>query len=253
MSPQLEQPPLQFEQALAEARIRASIPITEVPALTVTTGNEEGPAHDSSEEALVESSRQGDVEAFGLLIRRHYHTCLKRALSMMRNRSDAEDEVQNTFCKAFLRLDQFRREGTFAAWISRIVENQCLMRIRESRQSQFVYLDETTESNVRLELVGQGAGPEDQFGDRQVEVLLRREISRMPPLLRNVLLLRDVQQLSMGSVAEQLGLSVPAAKSRLMRARLELRSRLTKHCGRRGQGTLTHKARYNKSAYASGS
>jgi RNA polymerase sigma-70 factor (ECF subfamily) len=169
----------------------------------------------------------------------------------MRNRSDAEDEVQNTFWKAFHRLEQFRGEGSFAAWLSRIVENQCLMRIREARQSQFVYLDETTESNVRLELVGQTSSPEDQLGDHQVEDLLRREISRIPPLLRNVMLLRDVQQLPMSAVAEQLGLSVPAAKSRLMRARVELRSRLMKHCGRRGQGTLMQKARYNKSAYAS--
>jgi RNA polymerase sigma-70 factor (ECF subfamily) len=67
------------------------------------------------------------------------------------------------------------------------------------------------------------------------------------------MLLRDVQQLPMSAVAERLGLSIPAAKSRLMRARVELRSRLMKHCGRRGQGTLTQKARYNKSAYASAS
>jgi RNA polymerase sigma-70 factor (ECF subfamily) len=124
------------------------------------------------------------------------------------------------------------------------------MRIRETRQSQFVYLDETTDSNVRLELVGQGSSPEDQFGDHQVADLLQKEISRIPPLLRNVMLLHDVQRLPMSEVAVQLGLSVAAAKSRLMRARVELRSRLMKHCGRRGQGTLMQKARYKKSAFA---
>src|SRR5258706_6061924 len=174
-----EQQSLQFEQALAEARRRESSPATETP----NTGavNEKDP----SEEALVLLSRQGDVEAFGKLIQRHYNTCLKRALSMMRNRSDAEDEVQNTFWKAFHRLEQFRGEGTFAAWLSRIVENQCLMRIREARQSQFVYLDETSDSNVRLELVGQALSPEDELGDHQGEDLLRKEIARIPPLMRN--------------------------------------------------------------------
>jgi RNA polymerase sigma-70 factor (ECF subfamily) len=245
-----EQQSLQFKQALAEARRRESSTATEAPVLAGTAVSEKE-ASPTSEEELVRLSRHGDVEAFGQLIQRHYNMCLKRALSMMRNRSDAEDEVQNTFWKAFHRLEQFRGEGSFAAWLSRIVENQCLMRIREARQSQFVYLDETTESNVRLELVGQTSSPEDQLGDHQVEDLLRREISRIPPLLRNVMLLRDVQQLPMSAVAEQLGLSVPAAKSRLMRARVELRSRLMKHCGRRGQGTLMQKARYNKSAYAS--
>jgi len=248
----VEQQSFYFEPILSEAWVNESWPSREGPIIAEAVATVEPEASSSSEEVLVELSRQGNTEAFGELIRRHYKTCLKRAVLMMRNQSDAEDEVQNTCWKAFHRLEQFRGEGTFAAWLNRIVENQCLMRIRESRQSQFVYLDETTDSNVRLELVGQGAGPEDQFGDHQVEDLLRREISRMPPLLRNVMLLRDVQQLSMGTVAERLGLSVPAAKSRLMRARVELRSRLIKHCGRRGQGTLTQKARYNKSAYASG-
>jgi RNA polymerase sigma-70 factor (ECF subfamily) len=68
---------------------------------------------------LVAAAQAGDVRAFGDLIERHRGMCLKRAMLMMRNRSDAEDEVQNAFWKAFQRLDQFRGEGTFAAWLSR--------------------------------------------------------------------------------------------------------------------------------------
>lgn len=198
---------------------------------------------------MVAAARKGDIRAFGVLLERHRSACLKRAMLMIRNRSDAEDEVQNAFWKAFQRLDQFRGEGTFAAWLSRIVENQCLMRLREERNSRFVYLDESTESNVRMELVGQVAGPEDQLGLNEVVSLLRKEISRIPPLLRNVMLLRDLNQLSMPAVATQLGLSVPAAKSRLMRARMELKSRVTKHCGRKGAGTLVQMAQYSQTAY----
>ena len=113
------------------------------------------------EEVLVAAARLGDVHAFGELIERHRSVCLKRAMLMMRNRSDAEDEVQNAFWKAFQRLDKFRGEGTFGAWLRRIVENQCLMRIREERNLRFVYLDESTESNVRIELVCQVADLED--------------------------------------------------------------------------------------------
>jgi RNA polymerase sigma-70 factor (ECF subfamily) len=204
---------------------------------------------DATEEDLVAAARDGDVHAFGQLIERHRGACLKRAMLMIRNRSDAEDEAQNAFWKAFQRLEQFRGEGTFAAWLNRIVENQCLMRIREERNSHFVYLDETTESNVRLELVGRTPDPEDQLGLDEVVKLLRQEISRIPPLLRNVMLLRDLEQLSMPDVASRLGLSVPAAKSRLMRARMELRCRIAKHCGRRGPGTLLQMARYSRAAY----
>ena len=68
---------------------------------------------------------------------------------------------------------------------------------------------------------------------------MQQEISRIPPLLRNVFVLRDVNELPMPVVAEKLGISVAAAKSRLLRARLELRQRLEKHCGVHGHATLT--------------
>jgi RNA polymerase sigma-70 factor, ECF subfamily len=204
------------------------------------------------DDVLVARARTGDASAFGELTERHRNACLKRAMLIMRNRTDAEDEVQNAFWKAFQRLEQFRGEGTFPAWLNRIVENQCLMRIREERNSRFVYLDESTESNVRMELVGQLFSPEDQLGVDEVVNLLRKEVSRIPPLLRKVMLLRDLDQLSMPEVAFRLGLSVPAAKSRLMRARMELRSRITRHCGQKGAATLTQVARYAQSAYARG-
>jgi RNA polymerase sigma-70 factor, ECF subfamily len=206
-------------------------------------------APESEDQKLVEMARLGDTAAFNELIKKNYATCLKRATFMIRNRNDAEDEVQNACWKAFQHLEQFRGEGTFSAWLSRIVENQCLMRIREERKSSFVYLDESTESNVRLELVGQRANPEDELGEQQVVNLVRREISLIPPLLRNVMLLRDVEQLPMPDVASRLGVSVPAAKSRLMRARAELRLRVAKHCGPKGCATLTHRSRYKQAAY----
>jgi len=113
-----------------------------------------------------------------------------------------------------------------------------------------VHLDEPSEANVKLELVEQMENPEDQLGAKQVKDLLRREITRMPPLLRDVLLLRDVQQLPMPVVASRLGLTVPAAKSRLTRARAEMRLRLVKHCGPKGGATLVDRSRRQKVAYA---
>jgi len=202
-----------------------------------------------TDEELVTRARDGDSEAFGVLVERHHEACLKRALSLVRNRSDAEDEVQNARWKAFRSLDQYRGQGTFPAWLCRIVQNQCLMRIREARQAQFVYLDKLTDSKSRMELVEQHAGPEDKLGNEQVYELLHREIQRIPPLLRNVMVLRDVEQLPIPEVAARLGLSVPATKSRLMRARIEMRSRLQKYCGSKGQATLAAQERYNAAEY----
>jgi RNA polymerase sigma-70 factor (ECF subfamily) len=114
-----------------------------------------------------------------------------------------------------------------------------------------VSLDSLTESTVRIELVGTTTNPEDELGWKEVVTLLSKEMVRMPPLYRNVILLHDHERLPMPDVAERLGLTIPAAKSRLLRARRELRSRFKKHCGRKGPGTLLEKAVYSRTAYAS--
>lgn len=191
-----------------------------------------------------------NIEPFDELAHRYRGMCMRRASLIMRNQSDAEDVVQSALQKAFQYRNQFQGNGTFAGWLSRIVENECLMRIRKARNVPVVYLDNSPESKVRLELVDSTINPEDELGREEVGRVLQKEISRMPPLFRNVVLLHDSEQLPMQAVAEQLGLSVAAAKSRLERARKELRLRMRKHCGRKGPGTLLNKAVYNSTAYA---
>ena len=105
----------------------------------VLAGSNCGEGNATSEQELIEQARQGDTAAFGELIKRHYNMCLKRASSFIHNSTDAEDEVQNACWKAFERLAQFRGDGSFSAWLNRIVENQCLMRIREDRRTRFLY------------------------------------------------------------------------------------------------------------------
>jgi RNA polymerase sigma-70 factor (ECF subfamily) len=194
---------------------------------------------------------KADGVLFEELAERHRDMCMKRALAILRNTDDAEDAVQSAFRKAFQHWQQFHGNGAFAAWLGRIVENECLMRIRKQRNARSVSLDSLTESNVRVELVSITTNPEDELGWKEVVTLLRKEIVRMPPLYRNVILLHDRERLPMPDVAERLGLTVPAAKSRLLRARRELRSRFGKHCGRKGPGTLLGKAVYRQTAYAS--
>jgi RNA polymerase sigma-70 factor (ECF subfamily) len=204
---------------------------------------------DVSDDELVLLAQRGHTAAFEQLIQRHFATCLKRASLMLRNHNDAEDEVQNAFSKALQTLNSFRFEGPFSAWLCRILQNQCLMLIREQRRAGYVPVDATTESNARLELVDQVADQEAELGAQEVATLLRKEISRVPPLMRDVIMLRDVEGLPMPEVAGRLGLSVPAAKSRLMRARKEMRVRLRKHFGQSGPRTLVHKAAHNKAEY----
>jgi len=182
---------------------------------------------------LVARAREGDQQAFDNLIKKHYRTCVNIATFILRNRGDAQDEVQKACCKAFEHLHQYHGDAEFLTWLLRIVSNQCLMLIRFRRKARFVYLDADAgrEKSVPVELPSSGANPEKLWADHEIREVLQREIRRIPPLLRSVLMLRDVQELPMPEVAERLNITVPAAKSRLLRARAELRERVMRHCG----------------------
>jgi RNA polymerase sigma-70 factor (ECF subfamily) len=194
-----------------------------------------------TDEELVRMSQSGREEAFAELMRRNASSAFKLALSILKERQEAEDEVQNAFWKAYQHIGQFQLDAKFSTWMTRIVVNQCLMRLRQTRRARFLFLDDTLigEERGTLELVDGGRGPESEVGGKELRGLLQKEIKRIPPLLRNVFVLRDVNELPMPIVAERLGISVAAAKSRLLRARLELRNRLEKHCGAHGHATLT--------------
>lgn len=194
-----------------------------------------------TDDELVSLSQDGDREAFSELTRRNYSSSFKLAMSILHERQEAEDEVQNAYWKGFQHIGQFQRDAKFSTWMTRIVVNQCLMRLRQTRRAKFLYLDDTLigEERGTLELVDNADSPESAVGSKELSALLQKEIGRIPPLLRSVFVLRDVNELSMAEVAERLGISIAAAKSRLLRARLELRQRLEKHGGRHGYATLT--------------
>ncbi len=160
---------------------------------------------------------------------------------ILRDAADAEDEVQNACWKAFEHLGQFQKDAKFSTWLSRIVVNQCLMRLRKDRRARFLYLDEGVQGEdvATIDLADNSISPEAGVARSEVAQVLNQEINRIPPLLREVFVLRDVQELPMPEVAERLGISIAAAKSRLLRARLELRERMSKHCGVLGAATLT--------------
>ena len=194
-----------------------------------------------SDEDLVGLAQAGDNKAFEELMRRHQPSCAKLAFSILRDSAGAEDEVQNASWKAFQHIKQFQRDSKFSTWFSRIAANQCLMRLRREKRAKFVSVDDACPAGGHAPLVlRDGAiGPEAALGRREVASVLNREIGLIPPMLRNVFVLRHVQELPMSDVACRLGISVAAAKSRLLRARLELRQRLEKHFGRQGAATLT--------------
>jgi RNA polymerase sigma-70 factor (ECF subfamily) len=186
-----------------------------------------------SDSALVALAKQGDRAAFEHLIKRHYQACVNIASFMLHDRGEAQDEVQEACWKAFEHLDQYHGEAEFVTWMLRIVVNQCLMQLRVRRRTRFCYLDDDGGQNGgrAMELPASTPDPEHAVVSSELEELLRKEIGHIPPLLRNVILLRDLQELPMSAVAAHLGISVAAAKSRLLRARTELKNRVLEKSG----------------------
>lgn len=184
---------------------------------------------------LVFMAQRGDDQAFTELIRRHQSSCLKLAISVLRDLPDAEDQVQNSFWNAFEHIGQFQGESKFSTWLGRIVVNQCLMRLRQKKRAKAFFVDDAVFTELEpIHFPAEIQTPEESFGRQEVAWVLHKEISCIPPLLRHVFLLRDVQQLPMPEVAHRLGISISAAKSRLLRSRSELRLRMAKYECRRG-------------------
>jgi len=189
---------------------------------------------------LVVMAKQGDRDAFGELIQRHRRRCANLATSILRHRGEAEEETQNACWKAFQHIDQFHGDAQFSTWLLRIVENQCLMLIRQRRLAQFVHLDDLDPERGKgpTQLPTPDADPEGELGRQQVLRVLQAEIHSIPPLLRKVLVLRDVEEMPVNDLASLLGITVAAVKSRLLRARAELRQRMLRHCTRTGPWAL---------------
>jgi RNA polymerase sigma-70 factor (ECF subfamily) len=179
--------------------------------------------------ALVERVRGGDVSAYDTLVRKYERQVFRIAQHITQNREDAEDVMQDAFLKAYEKLEQFQGNSKFYTWLVRIAVNESLMRLRKRRTGKMVSIDEdveTEEGSVPRDLADWAPDPEQNYTQSELHKILEKTI-------KVVFELRDVQGLSTEDTAEALGLSIPAVKSRLLRARLQLRERLSRYFRRK--------------------
>jgi RNA polymerase sigma-70 factor (ECF subfamily) len=182
--------------------------------------------------ALVERAKAGDSAAFETLMRQYERQIFRTALHITQNREDAEDITQDVFFKAFQKLDQFQGNSKFSTWLVRIAVNESLMRLRKRKTSKTVSMDqdvETDEGSIPRDFAEWRPNPEQNYSQSELAEILRKTIAGLPPGFRTVFTLRDIENLSTEETAEALNLSVPAVKSRLLRARLQLRERLSRY------------------------
>lgn len=188
--------------------------------------------------ALVSQVREGDQQAFTELVNRYAAKIFRLARHITRNDQDAEDVLQETFLKAYSRLDQFQGNSSFYTWLVRIGVNESLMKIRRRKDGKFVSLDEEIETPsgaIARELPDDAEDPEELLGRRELGDVLAEAIDGLAETYRTVFVLRDVEGLSTEETAEMLGLSISAVKSRLLRARLQMREKLRRRLKTNGQ------------------
>jgi RNA polymerase sigma-70 factor, ECF subfamily len=182
------------------------------------------------EPVLVAAAKAGDLNAFDTLVNRYERKIFRLAQNITQNKEDAEDAMQEAFLKAFEHLAEFEGNSRFYTWLVRIAVNQALMKLRKRRPNQ-VSLDEeidTGEEMLTREIEDWGPSPEEKFKQNELGDILNVAIQDLDPSFRIVFQLRDIEELSTEETADLLGLSIPAVKSRLLRARLKLRQRLNR-------------------------
>ncbi len=196
-----------------------------------------GQASGFDETALVAQARKGGVEAFTALVNRYEGNIFRLARHITQNPEDAEDVLQETFLKAYEHLDDFQGNSKFYTWLVRIAVNQSLMKLRKRKSDASVSLDDpydTGEETVTREIAVWDPNPELTYSREEIRGILEKAIDSLPPTFRAVFALRDIEGLSTEETAAALNLSIPAVKSRLLRARLRLREKLTRVFRRKG-------------------
>jgi RNA polymerase sigma-70 factor (ECF subfamily) len=195
------------------------------------------------ESALVAKARAGDAQAFTDLVNQYERKIYRLAKHITQNDEDAEDVLQDTFMKAYEHLETFHGNSKFYTWIVRIAVNESLMKLRKRKSDRTVPLDEpvdTGEEMVTREIAVWDDNPEQRYSQEEMHQILNSAIESLKPDFRTVFILRDIEELSTEETAESLGISIPAVKSRLLRARLALREKLTRQFKRKGEDAFAY-------------
>lgn len=199
------------------------------PASVTTAAFDEAP--------LVARAKAGDSAAFSELVSHYERKIFRLAKNITRHDEDAEDVLQEAFLKAYEHLDRFEGNSKFYTWLVRITVNEALMKLRKRKTDKTVSLDEPLDAGEDLmqrEIAVWDDNPEQQYSGEEMKKILEDALDSLKPDFRTVFTLRDIEELSTEETADALGISVAAVKSRLLRARLALREKLTRQFKRKG-------------------
>lgn len=210
----------------AHAGKKQTAKIIQFPGPRVTTPDQDAAIQE--EIRLVAESREGNTEAFAQLVKQYERKIFRLTLRITGNQEDAADASQEAFMKAYANLKMFHGDSRFYTWLARIAVNEALTKLRKRLSHKQVSLDDDNNTTAH-EITDYCDNPEQKYAKTELQGIMAEAINGLTPALKMVLLLQYLEDCTSEQIARKLGLSVPAVKSRLMRARLKLRQRLSKH------------------------
>ncbi len=179
------------------------------------------------DEMLVSRARSGDTDAFVELSKRHANRVFQAAYRVTKNRQDAEDALQDAFLNAFTHMKKFEGRSSFSTWLTRIAINSALMILRKKRIWNEIPIDGGDGAAGNFATWEPRSGmddPESRYVRGERHKLFRKAVHQLPPRLREVIQLQQTKEHSTREIAQSLGITVPAVKSRMARARSALRT-----------------------------
>ena len=182
---------------------------------------------DSREVSLIKQSKAGNIESFEQLITKHQKRAFNIAYRMLGNPEDANDVTQEALVKAYKGIKNFKGKSSFSTWLYTIVNNACIDFIRKNRKANIVYLDqeyETEEGAYKIQLSNNENTPEQLFEKKAVQKLVHRSIGELDYNYRKIIVLRDIEHFSYREIAQILGCPEGTVKSRISRARNNLKA-----------------------------
>jgi RNA polymerase sigma-70 factor, ECF subfamily len=188
--------------------------------------------------ALIERIRGGEKELFYELVRPYEHSVYLSAYAVLHNQADAEEVAQEALLKALTHLEQLRANDKFKAWLLLIATNEARMRRRKDRKHLYESLEERAMESEEGEFMPRQFAdwreiPSDLLERAEIRTAVRKALDSLPDKYREVFMLRDMQHLTMAETASILGLTIPAVKTQVHRARLQMREQLAPIFGKR--------------------
>jgi RNA polymerase sigma-70 factor, ECF subfamily len=187
------------------------------------------------EQVLIQRVQAGEAEAFYQLVRPYERAVFLAAFAIVKNDADAEEVAQEAILKAFKALARFRQEAKFSTWLIQIAINEAKMRLRKDRRHLYESIDQGQQNDegdyIPKDFADWREIPSQALERRELRDALARALESLPEKYRTILVLRDVNHLSITETAQILGLSEANVKTRLSRARLQMRDALTSGFG----------------------